>query len=214
MQPKRTGVTGLSNNELLILDFLAMLGKTNTINLDHENYPIHLNTTYSHDLHGQELLLVLDELENKGMISKEPYSLVNNGTGEVDPTVYQYFITKNGGAKWADERTPIWSKYCSDSTNAEGNRVEFRCVDENIGKQFAEIALRSKLYEFPFEELSVVLLPPGSLFFWIEFDQEFSWDAPMLNNDDAGEQEVNWDYYQANRCWWSTLEELQTFILK
>lgn len=212
MEPKRTGATGLSNSEILILDFLAMLGKANIQNLYNENYPIHMNTSYSHGLSDQELLLVLHELVKKGLVSRElPFLPKSNEC--IYPTSRNYYsITVKGGVEWANERTPVWSKYCTDSTNEEGKTVEFRCVDMAIGKQFAEIALHSKLYQFSFEELVLNLLPPGSLFSWIKFKHEFCWIAPLKQCADDKEQNINWDFYQKNRCWWSTLEELQTLI--
>ena len=214
MKPKRTGVTGLSENALLILDFLAMLGRTNVRNLFRERYSTHLNTGYSHDLNNKELLLLLDELECKSLVSKKPSLLLTNSENQrtSNQQIYDYYLTEKGGVKWSVERSPIWNKYCVDATNAEGTSVEFRCTDQKIGRQFAEVSLLVNLYTFSLKELTLKQLIPGSLFYWKKFEQEFSWIARVDQKVDNAERTVNWTFYNEHRSWWSTLDELQTFL--
>jgi len=120
MLPKRTKITHLSNGELFILDFLALEGRSNFKNLCEKNYSIHMNVEYSHDFNDRELLRVLNTLKY------EQYITFNNN---------YYQITKKGGDIWTIERTPIWNRYCIDSSYEDSTNIiiDFLCIDKNIG---------------------------------------------------------------------------------
>lgn len=213
MNIKRTGKTSLSENELLILDFLALLGKTNVKNLYEESYSIHLNINYSHGLSSKDLLTLLSGLVNNNLVTDLPSltTFKHKDNDEQNIKSHDYCITERGGYEWSKERTPIWSKYCSDTTSQDDNIVEFCCIDEDVGRKFAEISCQANLYIFSLEDLSLRELVSGSLFNWIKFDQEFSWIA-RFNQSTEGEQAVDWNFYNNNRSWWRTLEELQSLI--
>ncbi|WP_146106358.1 hypothetical protein [Desulfobulbus oralis] len=197
MLPKRTKITHLSNGELFILDFLALEGRSNFKNLCEENYSIHMNVEYSHDFNDRELLRVLNTLKY------EQYITFNNN---------YYQITKKGGGIWAIERTPIWNRYCIDSSYEDSTNIiiDFLCTDKNIGYKFAKTSIESNLYHTLSDNLVLNEIYPGSLLYWKSFPKEYTWrDICHVNEV---QEEVDWDTYHRNREWWRTLDELQLFL--
>ena len=197
MLPKRTKITHLSNGELFILDFLALEGRSNFKNLCEENYSIHMNCEYSHDFNDRELLRVLNTLKY------EQYITVNNN---------YYQITKKGGDIWTIERTPIWNRYCIDSSHEDSTNIiiNFLCIDKNIEYKFAKTSIESNLYHILSDKLVLNEIYPGSLLYWKSFPKEYSWSAACHANE--VQEEADWDTYHRNRERWRTLDELQLFL--
>ena len=86
-------------------------------------YSIHMNVEYSHDFNDRKLLRVLNTLKY------EQYITFNNN---------YYQITKKGGDIWTIERTPIWNRYCIDSSYEERADIiiDFLCIDHHFGRVF------------------------------------------------------------------------------
>ena len=212
--PKRTEKTSLSNDELIILDFLAFVGPTTLRVLSSEEYPWHMNTHYTHSISKNDIAVRIENMRKSGFVNIHdvPHGDLVKWNSKKECVMY-YSITSFGGKQWELERNPVWSRYCVCSqenicNDDEENTLAFYCVDKEVGRKCAEITLQANLYHFPLNKLKVSPAPPGSLLTWKTFPQEFVWTVqPYLETLDF-DQEV----YNQNRSWWSTLEELQRFL--
>ena len=199
----------MSDDELMILDFLALDGGVPLDSLYAENYSLHRNTPYSHNITHQELPSVLADMQKRGLISSYVWFHKKQRR-----TIYE--ITLLGGEQWESERTPVWRRLCLDSHEfgENGELLSFRCVDQEIGRTFAEVCLQAQLYNFPLHELRLTIAPsddPCPLSPWKTFPREFVWTVrPYPESEEY--VATDWALYHQNRCWWRDLDELQLFL--
>ena len=218
MKFKRTEKTNLSNNELLLLDFCALLGPASLVALRKKDYSIHMNIPWTHDMSDEEVKFTLECLVEHGLLEKRKRSNMPlvQPIKYIKGPEYSYSLTKNGGEEWAHERNPIWNSYCIDTRYEDNNGleiIEFLCLDKTIGHRFATTSLACKFYSFDIDTLSFVDIPNGSLKYWKRFKNEYAWRAVVIKrNKTIWPKDVDWELYEKNRNWWRTLKELQTLI--
>ena len=211
--PKRTEKTSLSNDELLILDFLALVGPTTLKVLSAEEYPWHMNSPYTHSISKQDIAARIEDMRKSGLVNIQtiPHGISMKLNRKREYIMYS--ITSFGGKQWELERNPVWSRYCvcwqeNICNDEEENTLAFYCVDKEIGRKCAEITLQANLYNFQLNKLKVSPAPPGSLLPWKNFPHEFVWTVQSYFEVQDYKSEV----YHQHRIWWSTLEELQIFL--
>jgi hypothetical protein len=202
--PKRTGKTHLTHDELIILDFLALQGAASIGILNREDYPVHMNSPYTHNFSDKQLAEKMSEWIMNGWITQEE-----------DCTGYIYYaMTLKGGDLWECERVPQWEKYCVDSLYlADDDQhwwLEILCRDREIGFAFANVALACGLFAFHIDELQIVEAESENFVYWKPVQDVWAWK--VLMNKEEKYREINWDLYEKRRIWWSTLEELQKFV--
>lgn len=98
--PNRSGVTELTDDELLIFDFLFRFSVPERA-LTRDKYRAHMNAGYSHGLDDSSLRHTLNQLANRGLISSAK---------EEEDTVYS--LGPAGSCLWELERQPIWERFC------------------------------------------------------------------------------------------------------
>jgi len=168
--PRRTGVTDLSDDELLLFDFLFDKSAAAGF-FRQDRYALHLGVGYSHGLDDQQLTGVLDDLCRRGLL------LIDFGI-----TGYAYELTAAGGELWELERRPIWDRYCdtgeSSFTNQDGKSADVQIL--RILSPYLEtcrdyVKLATEVgYESPYGSRSPVryrIVEGDALFRWKDFPE-------------------------------------------
>ena len=201
MQPKRTNKTKLSNDELLLFDFLAILGDVSFNLIRRENYSFHMCVPYSHEIPDNYLEKTMKKLISEGYLSsyfdEEP----------------RYFLTEIGGNLWESERNPIWEKYCrsyyGSNGDERGNLLGIVCTRKDIGLEYAKVSLECKLYSFDLNELKSRSAEPDELLvYWKKFENAWIWEVDLRDEPDSYDCNI----YEKKRIWWGNLDELQKFL--
>ena len=100
----RTNTTGLSDDELLLLDALFSLQGGQRSAFFAENLSWHLNTKIRHGMTDEQLSTKLDDWEAQGWLARED--------GEDEP---HFQLTERGMGIWESERLPVWDCFLTES---------------------------------------------------------------------------------------------------
>ena len=202
--PRRTNRTGLSDPELLILDFLFDKGGASfgMLASDEYSYAFHMNCDYDHGLTDDQLAATIQRLLNSGFISQR-YDSVRDYA--------RFSLTPTGGLAWEQEREPDWERYCDVWRRyglSESETFHINCTNIKVGQAFVKVALACRLYPHNPIHLNWVSLGAGQIcsIYWRSFEQVWSLDAPLLTTPE--DHECDWDYYEQHRAWWRTFNEL------
>lgn len=107
--PRRTNATNLSDDELLLFDFLF----DQSLSFHHlriEDYSFHMNCLYSHSLTDADLELTLASLVARGFLNCRVGKIWRMETRNyVDGKIYT--MTDSGGHLWELARRPDWDRY-------------------------------------------------------------------------------------------------------
>ncbi len=204
MRPKRTYKTELSNDELLIFDFLAMGGQAPFELMRQEVYSLNLNTSYTHEISDNCLEEMMRKLISKGYLASLS-----------DSELKYYLLTKQGGDLWEIERTPLWEKFCEDSSGSnedDSDYLEIFCFERDTGLEFAKISLESKLYSFELDDMKLRSCESHDGLYWKNFHNGLIWEVDLEVDLEIESDLTDWDLYEKKRCWWRTLDELQKFL--
>lgn len=202
--PRRTKLTKLTNDELLVLDFIIMLGKIDSpFWLRQSEYSKHMNGGYTHNIQDENIEVFFTEMTSKGLIVKS-----TDGSSKENVL---YNVTEQGAKLWEIERTPLWNKYCEGSSyydEQDGQLYfEITSIQKDVGLLFAETALECGLYNFDLMELKPTT--PDFFYEWKDFEKIYTFRAPMKENDNLI---VDWKLYENKRDWWRNLKELQSLL--
>jgi hypothetical protein len=195
--PLRTHATDLSDDELLLFDFMFDC-KTPAHYLMAKAYPDHLNTPYTHGLSDAELEAALDALVACGLVVRSTSCV---GAGWV------FGLSPEGGGMWERERRPDWSLYVRDS--AEFTDQETECVSivspsQQTVRQFLTAASDCGLWT-PLDEPREDWTTDTDLVPWKELGL-----LARVRFAAAAERPLtpDWKSYEARRTWWSSISEL------
>lgn len=197
MIPPRTGTTVLSDDELLLMDFLfrSWVGERF---LRREEYPIHMNVRYTHGLDDDALSRTLRRSVDTGIFACE---------GLQDER--RYSLTPQGGAMWEAERKPSWSHYCQSGfryTPSHGQRVRLFSPELDTIERFLSIAEQTSYYnDLPrrrrHRELSSYSLLPWKIFPTVHVVLLSLPKQPWPPTTD-------WKRMEEGRTWWGHVSEL------
>ena len=212
-RPTRTGVTGLTDDELLLFDF--MFDKSLAFrHMRRDDYAFHMNTSYSHDLDDTQLGDTLRALCERGLIRsrREPiWSTERREFEEGD----RYTLTEQGGAMWQLERLPDWTAYVRtrhrDGENTTTGSIRITCVDESIARLCAGGMFAAGLVT-PLARLRVRAAFGVQLLPWKRFDKLAVLHFRTRNSFADATSHVRWNVYEAARRWWEDITQLQSLI--
>lgn len=200
--PERTRTSNLTDSELILFDFLFDSIVPRPM-LEKEEFLIHYNTGYSHDLNTQELNSVLDRFIKDDLLFEEK----QNYWGK---QVLFFGLTLKGGKIWESERKPIWSRYIVDAQD--------HTETDNIWK--AEICSYSKetlitcvnyyvengFFGDLVSSLKYAQLDSQCLIYWRI--PSIVYECTFLVSTD-GNEKIDWEKYNSERVWWRNVRELQ-----
>jgi len=202
--PPRTGRTNLTDDQLLLFDFLfnhwVPFGA-----LCRTDYLVHMNVGYTHTLDDDHLARTLNELHASGLITTHPAEHL------------AYGLTAKGGQLWEVERQPDWDAYCTDISDfGEGYVTGFVTVHAPVlatAEAFLRTAQECGLYICDLNQRNVIRHQAGeisSVIPWKTFAEEYAIQA-TLQPGHVFSRDQDWECYERQRTWWRTIHELTTF---
>ncbi len=207
--PRRTGDTCLTDDELLLFDFMFD-GSVTFRALRIEDYAIHMNTRYSHRLDDRELASALQSLCDRSLVVRTTEPIWSIEHREFVQG-HRYTLSEQGGKLWEAERRPLWDRYVTDAQSSDEGRaygsVRITCADAAIAKLCAGAMFAAGMV-VPRSQLRMRNLSGVRLLPWKTFDTLAVVRFRTINNWRGADGPVDWDVYAAARCWWRTVAEL------
>lgn len=200
--PKRTATTGLSDDVLLLLDFL--FDKWSSIqSLQRDVFPFHHNCSYSHSLDDDELQECIKRLMREGILQAR----VAGGSRSCDV----WTLTELGGHLWEKERLPDWTRFLGDSLWQDDERnwtLEVRAPSLTLAQDFVRTATRCNLWgdqlRTPWRQ---DLIDDHAWIAWRTFPRVHVLTVQVQPHCGS----ADWRLYNEERTWWRTMAELQRF---
>lgn len=196
----RTNQTDLTDDELLLLDFLFDKGGATLPSLSQENFSFHMNWKYSHSLSNDRLAGVMNDLTTRQIVESKPRDR-GKKTG--------YWLTTAGGALWEAERKPDWKRHCDDRWYRDESGVgivEVHCLDPVVGHEFLRIAKKCRLHDITSEPKTKSLGASRELVYWRTLDEV--WEITTTSTLSGHDGIPDWNKYERGRIWWRSLNEL------
>jgi hypothetical protein len=193
---KRTGVSDLSDSELLIFDFL--FNKPCDSSLLHDDvFSIHANLPFGHGLTNIELDERIRKWLGLGLLKQRREDKVIS-------------MSPKGGKLWSAERLPRWEYYCYDSSYLEGHKSILNVESPRLStaREFCENARRCRVYCFVDDEISIRRFASRRLLWWKTFKPIFRCTAIAEINFSW---EVDWKGFNDGH-YWRDVRELQKFF--
>jgi hypothetical protein len=209
--PRRTNVTELTSDELLLFDFLF----DKTLAFEHlrqEVYSFHMNCRYTHGLSDEALQSTLESLVTRGHLHRKNGPIFQIETRKcVDG--FLYTVSESGGRLWEKERVPDWNSFICDShwylgMNGRG-MVRILCLDEGIGRSCLGAMFASGLIT-PIGRVRVRQLWNIRLIPWKTFPKVQSLRCQTKDNVHDAYTAIHWDVYNRMRVWWRNVHELDS----
>ena len=198
VRPRRTGVTSLSEDELLLFDFMFDSDVPEHM-LRREAYPLHMNVEYSHTLDDQALRETLRRLAAHG--------LVRHAEDQGNP---QWGLTAIGGCQWELERNPQWNAYCMDFSR-DLRSGPAHCVvvspDRSTAERFWTAAIAVAYWSLADPRVRHWRIERHQLIPWRVFPELHVVAARGVVDNESG---IDWHEYEARRTWWRCVQELNS----
>ena len=209
--PRRTNATDLSDDELLLFDLLfdksAHFDQMRT-----EVYSLHMNCSYSHGLNDADLEMKLASLAARRLISCKVGKIWRVDIREyVEGEIYT--MTDSGGHLWELERLPDWDRYITSCQwmLGTGNRgmIRILCPTEETGRLCMGAMFAAGLIA-PIGRIRVRNIWDAMLLPWKTFARVTSIRCKTNDNVNDAMFPSHWDVYNARRCWWRDIAELDS----
>ena len=209
--PARTGKTSLTDDELLLFDFLFNC-KAAFHHLRMENYGIHLNVLYTHNLQRRALEKTIGALIKSGLLFRDDFEHPFAQMENYPPDEWTYYgLTEAGGRLWEAEREPVWECYCIEYSwideESDKWRLTVRSPSLRIARAFLGVTREIGMYEVDIELLKTRTDNVEQPIPWKTFPKVYELTAPLLADSNSS---YDWDHYERNRTWWGTITELAT----
>ena len=207
--PKRTNATDLTDDELLLFDFL--FDKSLALHqMRIADYSFHMNCLYSHSLDDEKLRLTLNSLVERRLLHEKIEPIFNFETRDWSNGP-RYTLTETGGTLWDRERTPDWNCFVATAhwelgVNSRG-MLRILCPDETIGRMCLGSMFGAGLVS-PVGRIRVRIIWNVRLLPWKSLDRVYS--IRCKTNDSINDVRVrtDWSAYNTRRTWWRDVHEL------
>jgi hypothetical protein len=212
--PRRTYATELSDDELLLLDFL--FDKSLSFHhLRRDDYSLHMNCQYSHGLTDQELKGTLESLVDRGLVRSRIGKVWQEISGTHNDSCI-YSMSETGGRQWELERLADWDRFVVSSrpalpANIRG-MIRIVCRSEQVGRLCLGAMFASGLVS-PIDRICVRTVWNARLLPWKTFDRVVTVRCKTSNGIFSQQDPVHWDVYNASRCWWRDVSELDSLTV-
>lgn len=209
--PKRTNATELTDNELLLFDFLF----DTSLAFHHmriDDYSFHMNCRYSHSLDDERLRATLCSLVDRRLLNESIGPIFNVETRHWSHGP-RYTLTVLGGSLWDRERKPDWNGFVATAhwelgLNCRG-MIRIMCSDEGIGRMCLGSMFGAGLVS-PIGRIRVRTIWNARLLPWKTFDRVYSIRCKTNDSIDDAPVPTDWRVYNARRTWWRDIQELDS----
>ena len=200
MPIRRTSVSALTDNELIIFDIAAIDGGRrrlyrHSVFSDQWNYP-------SHGFDDESLIRTLHRFEANGLIKSEACF---DHQGRPDRTVR---LTQAGGALWESERLPDWTRFLTDQYSR--NRISIFGYSAVACADFFEVACDSQFVAYKGARI-ITAIAQRQLIYWRPACPVHLLCARVA--EPIPGTRTNWSYFESRRSWWRFPNEIGTFWL-
>lgn len=192
--PARTGITDLTDDQLLLFDFLWDCYVPRRF-LDSGSYSIHMNVAYSHGLTGKQIDRTIEQMFERNLITCR----------ESCPDAFT--LTPKGGAIWEAERQPDWSRYIAEHGSHNDRRLSLVTVSEDVGRHYIGGLFAAGLI-VPTDRIKCRTIGNHWLTTWKRVSV-----AKLLRVQIRGDEPtlfIDWPVYESCRNWWRNITELNT----
>lgn len=194
----RTGISDLTDAELLLLDIAALEVCLCSFFL-REIFSIQYNYP-SHEIPDELLHETLDRFEQEEIITGEDCL---NYRSQPDRRIR---LTQTGGELWESERLPDWSRFVTDSYSDRYIRIYG--YSASMCEAFFEVARYTNLIQYrggPVKKIS----GQRQLIYWRDKQPVHCLAARIVSKKNW----PHWDYrhFEADRCWWRSANEIGRF---
>ena len=196
--PTRTGVTDLSDDELLLFDFLWWAYVPRRL-LDSRHYAAQWNVGYTHSLNYEDLCTTLQQLLQRQLVQ------CKNDAPDL------FTLTSKGAALWEMERQPDWERYVCEHGSHNEQRLSLVALNETTGRRYIGAMFSAGL-----------IVPTGHIRcrtirdYWITPSKRCA-VAQLLRVNIRGDEQMryhDWKAYESGRDWWRSIIELNTLAPK
>lgn len=209
--PKRTHATDLTDNELLLCDFLF----DTSLAFHHMrigDYSLHMNCRYSHSLDDDQLRETLASLVGRRHLKEGIGPIYNVETRDWSHGP-RYTLTESGGDLWDREREPDWNSFVATAhwelgLNSRG-MMRIMCIDERIGRMCLGSMFGAGLVS-PIGRIRVRAIRNIRLLPWKTFSRVYSIRCKTNDSIDDEPVPADWSVYNARRTWWRDIQELDS----
>jgi hypothetical protein len=201
-QIQRTGASGLTDSELLILDMAATRGGSRRM-YHPDIFPYQFNYP-AHDLTSSQLTEVLNRFEQECLITGDDFV---DCRGESDREV---LATDKGGALWETERNPDWSRHLDcrfhGRVDHDRNRISIYGHSPQVCRAYFEAAC----------DCGIVDYRGGRIRYAVGYRQLTSWRPAQTVHLLSAWLESwsgwpDWSRFKMKRCWWHSPDEISKF---
>jgi hypothetical protein len=206
-RPYRTGVTWLTDDQLILLDALFDLRAGFGL-LRRDSFEVQWNFGYAHALDDAALACNLRWLCEHGALAAE---------GDGDRACYQ--MTHSGGELWSRERCPVWERFCVDRyrTTPRGRTLlSVMATAPGVRDDFLKLwpeatPLRRRTAVFADHQL-IEWRPPGRVYVGLAtYEEPHQWTSAEYFVW-AELQRERRARLERERSWWRNVLELQRFL--
>lgn len=198
--PRRTGVSTLSDAELLLFD-CAFNGVAGRRLFRHAVFPQQWNRT-SHGLDDETLVKAFHRFETEGLITSEAFY---NARGRPDRTVQ---LTEAGGALWESERLPDWNRFVTDMY--PGNRVSIYGHTADTCDRYFQVACDAGLINYVGGRIRRAVAQ-RNLIYWRPVQPVYLLCAAVAKVQTSQFHCTDWSYFESQRSWWRFADEIGKF---
>lgn len=212
--PRRTYATELSDDELLLLDFLFDISLSSH-RLRRADYSLHMNCQYSHGLTDQELKPTVQSLVDRGLVRSRIRKVWQKTSGRHNDSCI-YSMSETGGRQWELERLADWDRFVVSSrpglpTNIRG-MIRIVCRSEQVGRLCLGAMFASGLVS-PIDRIRVRTAWNARLLPWKTFERVVTVRCKTSDGTFIQHAPVHWDVYKISRCWWQDISKLDSLTV-
>ena len=194
---KRTYLTSLTDDELILLDCLWSAGARWEL-LRRESFAQEWNGE-SHNLDDDQLLEALRRFVGFGLLRIEDHGSRSS-----------FWMTESGGRKWEAERLPVWDRFARDRYMLSKHRKTVLTIHSTTAINrdgLWDLGRRVGMF-YPVDgTIKIATLHDYPLVSWKQFPQVYQLEAEVSQLSIW----TDWQAYEEQRAWWRNIRENDKF---
>ncbi|MDB4614286.1 hypothetical protein OAH18_01215 [bacterium] len=208
--PTRTGTTFLTDDDLLIYDFLT-LGWTHISLVRQVDYGFHMNCGYAHSLADADLLDRIHDLAQLRLLAyrharrrrrvKPPPKGQLPFTFAFPPAIISF--NADGADIWEQERCPDWDRYVS-FRHSEPDEIIVASPSKSAIADCLKLGHAANRFQLTSTSIKFAFHTTFSLTYWRPFDNIYTVKASCIHRP-PGTARVDWNLHELNRSWWEKI---------
>jgi hypothetical protein len=200
---RRTGVTDLTDDELLLFDVL--FDKSAPFRLLRKSVFGDQWNCRSHNLDDDQLRDAIDRFCAAGVLESELIPWPDN------ETQLSYRLTPQGGQLWETERAPVWDRYAVDQYcrgACDEQHISVCALSAGVLEDFLRVGGDPGMWSGEIVRVRRWRITNHMLIPWKSFPQIYA-ATVVLSDKERSDGPNRWRLYATRRTWWRNTDELQ-----